>query len=222
MNNRASVFLACVASLAISPAGSANEPVPLTVNADVWVDNWFALYAGDELVQEDTVPYDTERSFNSESFTFETDPSAVLSVLIRDYMEDDSGLEYIGSRRQMTGDGGFIAQFVDAETNSPVAVSDESWRCLAIHQAPLNRSCERSPNPEQACDALIQPEPDNWKDADFDDSAWPGAVVRSRQEVRPMGGFNQVSWNSEARLIWTADLDTDNTVLCRFTLSAPE
>ena len=37
-----------------------------------------------------------------------------------------------------------------------------------------------------------------------------------------MGGFNQVSWNSEARLIWTADLDTDNTVLCRFTLSAPE
>ena len=222
MNNRATVFLACVASLAISPAGSANEPVPLTVNADVWVDNWFALYAGDELVKEDTVPYDTEQSFNSESFTFETDPSAVLSVLIRDYMEDDSGLEYIGSRRQMTGDGGFIAQFVDAETNSPVAVSDESWRCLAIHQAPLDRSCERSSNPEQACEALIQPEPYNWKGADFDDSAWPGAVVRSRQEVRPMGGFNQVSWNSEARLIWTADLNTDNTVLCRFSLSTPE
>ena len=222
MNSRTTVNLACVASLVIPLAGSANEPVPLTIRADVWVDNWFALYAGDELVKEDSVPFYTERSFNSESFTFETDPSAVLSILIRDYMENDTGLEYIGSRRQMSGDGGFIAQFVDTETNSPVAISDEGWRCLAIHQAPINRICERSSNPEQDCEAIIQPEPDNWKEADFDDSAWPEAVVRTRQEVRPMGGFNRVTWNSEARLIWTADLETDNTVLCRFTISAPE
>ena len=222
MSSRTTVNLACAASLLIPLAGSANEPVPLTIRADVWVDNWFALYAGDELVKEDSVPFDTERSFNSESFTFETDPSAVLSILIKDYIENDTGLEYIGSRRQMSGDGGFIAQFVDTETNSPVAISDESWRCLAIHQAPINRICERSSNPEQDCEAIIQPEPDNWKEADFDDSAWPEAVVRTRQEVRPMGGFNQVTWNSEARLIWTADLETDNTVLCRFTISAPE
>ena len=222
MNNRTTAILACVASLAISPFGSANEPVPLTIRADVWVDNWFALYAGDELVKEDSVPFDTEQSFNSESFTFDADPSSVLSVLIRDYMENDTGLEYLGSRRQMLGDGGFIAQFVDTETNGPVAVSDESWRCLAIHQAPVNRTCQRSSSPEQDCESVIQPEPDNWKDADFDDGAWPDAVVRTRQEVRPMGGFNRVAWNSEARLIWTADLDVDNTVLCRFTISAPE
>ena len=222
MNNRTTVYLACVASLVTSLAGSANETVPLTIKADVWVDNWFALYAGDELVKEDSVPYDTEQSFNSESFAFETDPSAVLSVLIKDYKENDSGLENIGSRRQMLGDGGFIAQFVDTQTNSPVAMSDDSWHCLAIHQAPINRSCERSSSPEQACEAVIQPEPDNWKDADFDDSAWPEAVVRTRQEVRPMGGFNRVTWNTEARLIWTEDLETDNTVLCGFTISAPE
>ena len=155
MNNRSTAFLACVAGLAISPDGSANEP--LTIRADVWVDNWFALYAGDELIKEDSVPFDTEQSFNSESFTFDADPSSVLSVLIRDYMENDTGLEYVGTRRQMTGDGGFIAQFVDTETNSPVAVSDDSWRCLAIHQAPINTSCQRSSNPEQDCETIIQP-----------------------------------------------------------------
>ena len=37
-----------------------------------------------------------------------------------------------------------------------------------------------------------------------------------------MNGFNRVTWNSEARLIWTADLDVDNTLLCRFNISAPE
>ena len=220
MDSRSKVFVACVASLVISPAGGANEP--LTIRADVWVDNWFALYAGDELIMEDSVPFNTEQSFNSESFTFETDPSSVLSVLVRDYMEDDTGLEYLGTRRQMLGDGGFIAQFVDAETDRPLAVSDDSWRCLAIHQAPINRNCSRSDNPQADCEVISQPEPDNWRDEDFDDSAWPAAVVRGRQEVRPMGGFNRIEWHAGASLIWTEDLDVDNTLLCRFRLSAPE
>lgn len=35
--------------------------------ADVWADNWFAMYIGDRLVAEDSVPIITERSFNAES-----------------------------------------------------------------------------------------------------------------------------------------------------------
>ncbi len=222
MTTRTVVYLVCAASLTISLGGSAAEPLIQTIKADVWADNWFALYAGDELIKEDSVPYNTEQSFNAESFTFDVALPALLSVVLKDFKENDSGLEYIGSRWQQMGDGGFVAQFFDANTNSPVAMSDESWRCLTVHQAPINKSCERSSNPEQACEAIIQPEPDNWKSADFDDSAWPQAVVHSAREVRPHGGFSRVSWNSTARLIWTEDLETDNTVLCRFTIAAPE
>jgi len=222
MNGRPFVYFACAASLAISLGASASESVTHTIKADVWADNWFALYAGDELVKEDSVPYNTEQSFNSESFTFDIPLPAVLSVVLKDFKENDTGLEYIGSRRQQMGDGGFIAQFVDAETNTSVAVSDESWRCTTIHQAPINKSCARSSNPEQVCDAIIEPEPDKWKSVDFDDSAWPKAVVHSAQAVRPHGGFSNVTWNSTARLIWTEDLVTDNTVLCRFTIPAAE
>jgi hypothetical protein len=222
MNTRAVVYLACAGSLTISLSGSAAESLVRTVQADVWVDNWFALYVGDELIKEDSVPYNTERSFNAESFSFDIALPAVLSLVMKDFKENDSGLEYIGSRRQQMGDGGFVAQFVDAMTNSPLTMSDESWRCIAVHQAPINKSCERSANPEQACEAIIHPDPDNWRSADFDDSDWPKAVVHSAREVRPHGGFNRVTWNADARLIWTDDLETDNTVLCRFTIVAPE
>jgi hypothetical protein len=222
MNSRTFLHFVCVAGLTISPNVTTGEPLIHTIKADVWVDNWFALYAGDELIKEDSVPYYTEQSFNAESFTFDIALPALLSVVLKDFKENDSGLEYIGSRRQQMGDGGFLSQFVDAATNNTVAVSDESWRCMTIHQAPINKTCARSSNPEQACEAIIEPEPDQWKSTDFDDSAWPPAVIHSARDVRPHGEFNQVSWNPTARLIWTEDLVTDNTVLCRFTIAAPD
>jgi hypothetical protein len=158
-------------------------------------------------------------SFNAESFSFTTTLPAQISVIAKDFKESDSGLEYIGSRRQQIGDGGFIAQFTDADSNRLLAVTDESWVCKAIHQAPLNRDCERSSNPDKDCRSRIQDEPENWKDAAFDDSGWPGAVVHSAQAVRPHGGYNRISWHPAAKLIWTEDLEVDNTLLCRLTLT---
>ena len=38
--------------------------------AEVWADNWFALYVNGELVGEDSTPITTERSFNAETITF--------------------------------------------------------------------------------------------------------------------------------------------------------
>tara|TARA_R110002073_G_scaffold336577_1_gene536010 strand:+ start:99648 stop:99929 length:282 start_codon:yes stop_codon:yes gene_type:complete len=39
------------------------------VTAEIWVDNWFALYVNGEKVLEDSVAITTERSFNAETFT---------------------------------------------------------------------------------------------------------------------------------------------------------
>jgi hypothetical protein len=191
-----------------------------TLKADVWADNWFALYAGDDLIKEDSVPYNTERSFNKESFEFDVEFPVSLSFVIKDFKENDTGLEYIGSPRVQMGDGGFSAQFFDAVSGKLVAVSSDQWRCLAIHRAPLNKSCERSPNPTMDCQSDIDSEPVNWKHADFDDSNWPNAVVHSAQAVRPHGGYPGVDWRAEAKLIWTDDLEIDNTILCRFTMDA--
>jgi hypothetical protein len=215
------LFLLTVASLFASLGCSASETGKHTINADVWADNWFALYVADELIKEDSVAYKTERSFNAESFSFDVELPAQLNVVIQDYIEDDTGLEYIGSSRQQIGDGGFMAQFFDSATGDLLAVSNDEWRCKAIHQAPLNKSCVRSSNPQSDCESIVDRQPDNWMTTDYDDSEWPHAIVHSAQAVRPHGGFSQVSWQPTAELIWTEDLETDNWLLCRFTITAP-
>ncbi|MBX2848450.1 MAG: hypothetical protein KTR16_09020 [Acidiferrobacterales bacterium] len=199
----------------------ASDAHALEIKADVWADNWFALYQGEELVKEDSTPFNTERSFNSESFTFEADLPTSFNVIIKDFYENDSGLEYIGSRRQQMGDGGFIAQFFDANTDELIAVSDDSWRCKVIHQAPLNRQCTRDNNPQETCESNISEEPEGWMSANFDDSDWSPATVHSTRDVRPHGGYRNVNWVSDAQLIWGDDIEVDNVVLCRFEIDAP-
>jgi hypothetical protein len=203
-------------------AFTSNATMAERINADVWADNWFALYVDEKLIAEDSVPFNTEQSFNAESFSFDTALPAQVSVIARDFIENDTGLEYIGSRRQQMGDGGFKAQFIDAETGKTLAVSNDSWHCKAVHRAPLNSSCERSPDPEQSCQSDIEPEPENWKRADFDSNAWPNAVIHTERAVRPHGGYSRIQWHPTAKLIWTEDLEIDNTLLCRFTLTDSE
>ena len=76
MMRRAAPLIALIAASA-----SADEPV--TIEADLYADNWFAFYVGEELIKEDSVPITTERSFNAESFTFETTLPAQLNFIIK-------------------------------------------------------------------------------------------------------------------------------------------
>lgn len=209
-----------VASLALSVVCGVAAADTRTIRADVWADNWFAFYVGEELVKEDSVLYNTERSFNKESFEFDIELPAQLSFVIKDFKENDTGLEYIGSPRVQIGDGGFAAQFLDAQSRALLAVSNSEWRCIAIHRAPLNKSCERSSDPTSDCQSNITQEPDGWMNPDFDDSEWPNAVEHSAQDVRPRHGYDEVDWHADTRLIWTQDLEIDNTLLCRVTLSS--
>lgn len=188
-----------------------------TYSADVWADNWFEMRINGEQVAEDSVPITTERSFNAESFTFEAEAPFVIGVVGKDFKENDTGLEYIGSRRQQMGDGGLILQIMDA-AGKTVVVSNADWQCFVTHTAPLNKACEKVSNPvagQAECTFEILDEPAGWDTAGFDASGWADADVYSEAEVSPKMGYDEISWDKSAELIWGPDLEQSNTVLCR-------
>lgn len=221
-----SIKLTIAAAFLLTACSAPSESTPSTaepgsVTADVWVDNWFEMYVNGTKVIEDSVPITTERSFNAETVTFPADRPMTIAILAKDFKENDSGLEYIGTNRQQMGDGGMIAQFRDASTGQIVAVTDKNMRCKVVHRAPLDKSCANESNPiagEGAC-AFEQAEiPDGWTAPDFDDSAWPMAVEYAASAVRPKDGYDEIEWDNTARLIWSDDLEQDNSLLCRMTV----
>ncbi|MGB8861722.1 MAG: hypothetical protein WCC60_20880, partial [Ilumatobacteraceae bacterium] len=131
-----------------------------TFTAQVWADNWFSLYVNGEKVGEDSVPITTVRSFNAETISFTASYPLIIALVSKDYVEGDSGLEYIGTARQQMGDGGFIAQFTDTTTGKVVATTSSAWKGLVIFRAPLNTDCVTSTTPATTCTHEILPEPD--------------------------------------------------------------
>ncbi len=213
---------ACGGADAASPAGSTTPSASVTeFKGEAWADNWFALYRGDTLIAEDAVPITTERSFNAETFSFRGTYPMTLAFVLKDYKANDSGLEYIGQPNQQIGDGGFAFQLTDVTRNVKVLVSSSAWRCLVIHKAPLNPSCEKDANPLQSCRWQSDPEPSGWKLAAFDDAGWPFATEHTAAAVGPKDGYLQIAWDPRARFIWSSDLKLDNTVLCRVTVRSP-
>ncbi|MCP3937627.1 MAG: hypothetical protein GY708_19915 [Actinomycetia bacterium] len=164
---------------------------------------------------EDSVPITTERSFNSETFTFDASYPLTIAIEAKDFKENDSGLEYIGQQKQQMGDGGLIAQITDTATGEVVAVTDATWSALVIHRAPLNPECEKDTDPTATCQSEIGTAPDNWTAAGFDTGGWDTATVWSEADVSPKDGYDQISWDPTAQLIWGSDLEVDNTVLLR-------
>lgn len=189
--------------------------------AEVWADNWFALYVNGALVGEDSVPITTERSFNAETITFTAAYPLTIAIEAKDFKETDSGLEYIGKRNQQMGDGGIIAQITDLSTGKVVAVTNGAWQVLVIHRAPLNPECEKASNPDTACRFEKTAAPAGWASVDFDDSQWESATEWSEGAVRPKDGYNRIQWHDAARLIWGSDLEVDNTILLRLTAQRP-
>ncbi len=188
---------------------------------EAWADNWFSLSLGDALVVEDPVSITTERSFNAVTHSFDASFPLNLNFVLKDFKENDSGLEYIGTAGQQMGDGGFIAQITDSTTSSVIAVSNAEWRCKVIHAAPLNKECEDDDDPVSTCLSEISEAPAGWTDVDFDTSAWAPATVHTEDEVKPKDGYGEIAWSADAALIWSADLATDNTVLCKLTVESP-
>ena len=189
---------------------------------EIWVDNWFSLAVNGKPLIEDSVAYNTERSFNAERVTFPASLPMTLAFEARDFKENDTGLEYIGTDRQQMGDGGMIAQFRDVATDGIIGVTDKTMRCLVVHRAPLDRACADEKNPvagQGACSFTETAIPESWTAPEFDDSSWPMAVEHSAQEVSPKDGYDEIKWDQSAKLVWSEDLVLDNTLLCRMTIS---
>ena len=100
-----------------------------------------------------------------------------------------------------------------------MAVTGASWQTLVVHRAPLNTDCEKDSDPDTACEFEIAETPAGWTSADFDDSAWSGATEWSANDVGPKDGYDEISWDANAQLVWGTDLEVDNTVLLRFTVT---
>ena len=216
----------CVTSVGIAQAAttkkvttSTKTKASSTFKAEVWADNWFAMSVNGKKVGEDSVPITTERSFNSETFTFTATYPLTIAIEAKDYKETESGIEYIGQGKQQMGDGGMIAQITDTSTGKVVAVTNTNWKALVIHRAPLNPTCEKDADPNTTCQFTSVEAPTNWTSASFDDSKWTKATVWSADVVGPKDGYNKVSWNRLAKLVWGADLEIDNTVLLRLTVA---
>jgi hypothetical protein len=190
-----------------------------TFKAEIWADNWFALYVNGELIGEDSVSITTERSFNSETFTFDASYPLTIAIEAKDFKENDSGLEYIGEQNQQMGDGGLIAQITDTAIGEVIAVTDATWSALIIHRAPLNPECESDTDPTTTCLSEISAAPDDWTAVGFDDTSWSTATVWTESNVSPKDGYDQISWDPTAELIWGSDLEIDNTVLLRSALA---
>lgn len=203
---------------------SAETQGAVSFRMDGWADNWFAAYLDETLLVEDSVPITTVRSFNAEMVTFRADYPLHLNLILKDYKENDTGLEYIGTRRQQRGDGGFMLQLTDLASHRVVAVSGSDWACTVINTAPLDKACEKESNPVAGiapCTFLDRPEPAGWKGANFDDSQWKATTIHTATAVGPKGGYSKIRWDPAAKFVWGPDLKADNTVLCRITVRGP-
>lgn len=191
---------------------------------EAWADNWFSAYLDDTLIVEDSVPITTEKSFNKETATFTGSYPLNLNFILKDFKENDTGLEYIGENNQQMGDGGFIMQIKDKNSQEIIAVSDQDMKCKVIHQAPLDKTCAQESDPIAgvgACQYNSENEPVDWKNSSYDTSGWISATEYSEAAVSPKDGYNEITWDTSAKLIWGSDLETDNTILCKLTINNP-
>lgn len=201
----------------ISPVNAAGKSIAFT--AEVWADNWFALYINGKLVGQDSVPITTERSFNSERITFKATYPLTIGLIGKDFKENDSGLEYIGSNRQQIGDGGVVLQIKETNSGKVIATTSKKWRVLAIQQAPLNSECVTSNDPLRDCKSIEKAVPSNWSKSSYSDTKWRYAREYSESDVGVKDGYSEIQWDSKAKLIWGEDLKADNTLLFRLKAS---
>lgn len=214
--------LIAATSLAIAPAEAGQRAATTSsFTAEVWADNWFALYVNGKKVGQDSVPITTERSFNAETITFTATYPLTIGIMAKDFTENASGLEYIGTNRQQIGDGGVIAQIRDNKTGKTIATTSSSWKARTLNKAPLNPECVTSSNPVADCKSSNTPEPANWSKPGASNSGWTNATVYTPEEVGAKDGYNTITWSPNAKPIWSSDLELDNSVLLRTSVKAP-
>ena len=202
-------------SSSAATATTTAKPKQVEFIAHVWADNWFALYVNGKLVGEDSVPITTERSFNADTIKFTATYPLTIGLVAKDFTQDASGLEYIGSPRQQIGDGGIIAQIKEVKSGKLVTATSSAWKSFTTNTAPLNPTCVTSSKPATDCQSSTLNFPTGWNLASFKDASWKSATPYSPQDVGVKDGYLNIDWSPGAKLVWSSDLKLDNTVLLR-------
>jgi phosphatidylethanolamine-binding protein (PEBP) family uncharacterized protein len=142
--------------------------------------------------------------------------------MAKDFVENASGLEYIGKSNQQIGDGGIVLQIRDLATNQVVAYTDSTWRSYVVFKAPLNPECVTSKAPLTDCKFQTNKISTSWYSSTFKDSSWVYAKEFSKEAVGIKDGYFNIDWSANAKLIWSSDLKLDNTILFRKIIAAPK
>lgn len=187
---------------------------------DFWADNWAAVYVNGVRVAIDPVPITTVRSFNKVSADFKATYPITVAVIAKDYVENSSGLEYIGAANQQIGDAGLILQILETKTGKVAAATNSAWKSQVLFKAPLNPECVTSKTPLIDCKSSTISAPSGWYGTKYSDSKWGYAKQYTEEQVGVKEGYNVVAWNASAKLIWSSSLTLDNTVLFRYRATA--
>ena len=213
-------FAMSILVLAIPTPTHAVESKSIIFQAEVWADNWFALYVNGKKVGEDSVPITTEKSFNSEKIKFSATYPLTIAVIAKDFTENSTGLEYIGKPNQQIGDAGIILQIREVVSDRVIAQTARDWRVLTINKAPLNPECVSSNNPINDCKSSNVKIPSTWASPSYKDTSWKLATEFSKEEVGVKEGYFDFTWTPSAALIWSSDLKLDNVILLRKVIKA--
>jgi len=171
-----------------------------TMKAEIYADNWFALYINGRLTVVDPIAF---LPHNVVSVDLLPEYPMTIAVIAHDNADPKTGLEY-GNH---IGDAGLVLKFADG------TVTDGSWKVKAIERGPIGGEIAH-PRVE------TEPRPNNWFAPDFDDSSWENAAVFTEQRVNPKPPYYEHDF-SGAQFIWSKDLDLDNTVLFRKRIEKP-
>ncbi len=172
-----------------------------TIKANMYADNWFVLYINGELTAVDSIRFIPHNVISVDILP--TYPMSI-AVMAKDNADPNTGMEYANTN---IGDAGFILKFSDG------TITDVSWKAQVFSKGPIDRDTK---NPK----AIHTPIPENWFAVDFDDSGWKQAKEYTEEQVSPKQPYFEHDFQG-AKFIWSDDIELDNTVIFRKTITSP-
>ena len=190
-----------IAALAQDGASVRRPRITDTVEANIYADNSFMLYINGKLVAVDSIAF---MPHNVVSVDILPVYPMTIAVMAQDNADPKTGMEYANTS---IGDGGFILKLGDG------TVTDQRWKVKKFSWGLIGRDIQ---NPT----TKHLPLPAGWYKPEFDDGTWDQATVYSESQVSPKGPFYEHDFKG-AQFIWSGDLELDNTVLMRLTVTGP-
>lgn len=195
------VLLLALGAMAVAqPAGTVKPTVANTITLNAYADNWCAIFINGKMVAVDSIDF---LPHNQISVKILPEYPMTIAVLAKDNADPATGLEY-GDK---IGDAGFILKLGDG------TVTNATWKAKSFFSGPVDSVIT---NPA----VTRTPLPARWYAADFDDSAWALATEYTSERVGPDGDYVAGDFTN-AKFIWTSDLNLDNTVVLRTTVQKP-